>query len=440
MKNQIIITGGKSLHGTIKPQGAKNEALQILSAVLVYPGKTRVDNIPDIADVTKLIEILKYLGVEVEKVSSGCMIFDASRVDPDKMDTNRFRELASSLRGSLMVAGAMLGRFKKAFIPTPGGDKIGIRPITTHLRGFQSLGAYEIGGQNYVMDQDFRRPARIQLTEASVTGTANILLASVFSQNSQPPLEIYNAACEPYVQQLCGLLQKYGAQISGIGSNLLTVTPVTLKGVTDVEHVIQSDMIEVGSLIVLAVVCGNGIFIEGDDILQVLGETAQTVFKKLGVIWEERGGGLYIPAHQSYLIKEPSVQGKVRVVYDQIWPGLSPDHISHLIVLALFAKGSVVFEQRMFDERLHFTSILRDMGASVHSSTNKQVVIMGNNRQTQLVGLEMSSPDIRAGMSLLIAALAAREKSIIHNAYQIHRGYENIVQRLRDLGAEIEER
>lgn len=433
----LIIQGGKLLSGKIKPQGAKNEALQILSAVLLYPGKTLVNNIPDIADVNKLIDILEYLGVTIEKVGPGEIIFDATSVDADKMDTAKFHELSSSLRGSLMVAGAMLGRFGRAFIPTPGGDKIGIRPITTHLRGFKSLGAYEVGSQNYVMSKDFDRPKRIQLREASVTGTANILLASIFLPNSHP-FQIYNAACEPYVQQLCSLLEKYGAKISGVGSNLITIDPSKVNTSAGlVEHTIQPDMIEIGSLIVLAAVCGDGILIEGENLLGVLGETAQVVFEKLGTRWEERPDGLYIPRHSSYAIQAPSVKGKIRAIYDQVWPGLSPDHISHLIVLAVFAKGSVVFEQRMFDERLHFTRTLRDMGATINPSTNKQVLVVGNNRQIKLVGVEMSSPDIRAGMTLLIAALAAEGQSVIQNAHQIHRGYEKIVDRLKNLDADI---
>lgn len=433
----LIVNGGKILSGRIKPQGAKNEVLQTLAAVLLYPGKTHIKNIPDIADVQKLIEILAFLGVVIERFDDGSAMFDAEKVGSEKMNTEKYRELASQLRGSLMVAGAMIGRFGKAFIPTPGGDKIGIRPITTHLHAFRAIGVQEEGDQTYRLDTNFSRPDRIQLREASVTGTANILLAAVFTQKGKP-LEIYNTACEPYVQQLCSLLKKFGARIEGVGSNLLTIHPseVDVKEKT-VEHMTQPDMIEIGSLIVLAVVCGRGVTIEGQGLINVIGETACTVFGKLGVKWEERSDGLYIPHHDHYSIQNPTIQSKTRLVYDQTWPGLSPDHISHLIVLSVFAKGSVIFEQRMFNERLHFTSDLRDMGARVHQSTNKEVTVIGNNRELSLVGVNMSSPDIRAGVALLIAALAAEGTSAIKNAHQIHRGYENIVERLKALGADI---
>ncbi len=450
MKNTLIIEGGMPLKGAIKVQGAKNEALQILSAVLLYPGKTLVDNIPDILDIQELISILGILGVKVEKQNQNCYLFDATNVDPEQMKSVEFREASSKLRGSLMVAGAMLGRFGVAYMPTPGGDKIGIRPVTTHLKAFQDIGAsvdlyqgsYKISLSGSVIEEN----QIITLSEASVTGTANILLASVFSRgNKSVPkrFQIFNAACEPYVQKLCQLLNSYGAVISGVGSNLLTVEPVNFETINVVEmrrHEMSPDMIELGSFISLGAVMGTGISIECKNAIHTLGATASRVFQKLGVNYQERGDSLWVPYHSLYEIQKPTTAGKtVRSIYDNIWPGLSPDHISSLIVLAVFAQGTLQVEQRMFDERLHFVSTLRNMGAEIISATNKMVVVTGNARRQKLRGVEMSSPDIRAGMALLIAALSAEGTSIIHNTSQIHRGYENIVERLRGLGAEIKE-
>jgi UDP-N-acetylglucosamine 1-carboxyvinyltransferase len=447
MKNTLIIHGGKPLRGTITLQGAKNEALQILSAVLLYPGKTKVENVPDILDVRELMEILKLLGVAIEEDwKNSSHVFDASNVDPDQMKTPEFRELSSRLRGSLMVAGAMLGRFGVAYMPTPGGDKIGIRPVTTHLKAFSDIGAvidqegdyYEITLKTVVP-----KSSRITLREASVTGTANILLASCLSFGEEArPFEIYNAACEPYIQKLCQLLSLYGAHISGIGSNLLRIEPRKVRSdKTRIGHKISPDMLELGNFITLAAVCGNGINIGCENPKSVLGEIAGHVFQRLGVQCYFHDSYCFVPYHESFEIQRPTTPGKtVRSIYDNVWPGLSPDHISSMVALAVHAKGTLVVEQRMFDERLLFVSTLRSMGAEIVSATNKMVTVVGNNKQTKLRGLEMSSPDIRAGMALLIAALAAEGKSIIHNVSQIHRGYENIVERLRDLGAEIEER
>jgi len=448
MKNTLKITGGISLQGTITVQGAKNEALQILSAVLLYPGKTLVSNIPDILDVNELINILVILGVRVDKQNPNCYLFDASNVDRSQMQTREYQEASSKLRGSLMVAGAMLGRFGEAYMPTPGGDKIGIRSVSPHIKAFQDLGAVasvEDGVYKIVLGKSILSEGQtIQLAEASVTGTANLLLASVFYRRDYeiPPFQIFNAACEPYVQKLCQLLISCGAKIDGVGSNLLKITPVCFDDLhvsQTKEHTMSPDMIELGSLISLAVVCGGGVNIECPNAQNVLGVTADRVFQKLGVIYHQKGDSLWVPHHSVYEIKKPSTPGKtVRVVYDQIWPGLSPDQISSMIALAVAAKGTVTFEQRMFEGRLGFTDTLVSMGAEIIRN-DKKITVVGNSRSEKLCGIEMSSPDIRAGMALFIAALSAEGTSIIRNASQIHRGYENIVERLRGLGAQIEE-
>lgn len=449
MKNTLKITGGIPLKGTIKVQGAKNEALQILAAVLLYPGKTLVNNIPDILDIQELINILIILEVKVEKQNENSYLFDAEHVNPDQMKSSEFRTASSKLRGSLMVAGAMLGRFGVAYMPTPGGDKIGIRPVSTHLKAFEDMGAdVSLSEESYkisLSSNTITENQIITLSEASVTGTANILLASVFyhSKSSVSQFRIFNAACEPYIQKLCELLNSYGACIEGVGSNLLTITPVnfaTINTSKSKNHTMSPDMIELGSFISLGVVLGTGISIECPKPMETLGATANRVFQKLGVSYREREGSLWIPYHSLYEIKKPTTPGKsVRLVYDAIWPGLSPDHISSLITLGVYAQGTVQFEQRMFDERLHFVSTLKNMGAEIIQATNKMVIVAGNARRQKLRAIEMSSPDIRAGMALLIAALSADGTSIIHNVSQIHRGYENIVERLRGIGAQIEE-
>jgi len=450
MINTLVINGGKPLNGTIKVQGAKNEALQILAAVLLFPGKTLVNNIPDILDIQELINILSILGVCIEKQKKDSYLFDATNVNPEQMKTSEFREASSKLRGSIMVAGAMIGRFSVAYMPTPGGDRIGIRPVSTHLKAFRDLGAvlsekdgvYKISlyQSSLVADQV------ITLSEASVTGTANLLLASVFyrKNNRIPRFKIFNAACEPYIQKLCELLNSYGAKISGGGSNLLSVEPVDFEKINASQtqkHTMSPDMIELGSLICLSTVSGTGVLIECPKPIETLGATADRVFRKLGVNYEEREDSLWIPHHPVFEIQKPTAPGKtVRVVYDQIWPGLSPDHISTVIALTVHSKGTLVVEQRMFEERLNFVSTLRSMGAEIVSATNKMVTVIGNSKQTKLRGLGMSSPDIRAGMALLISALVAEGTSLISNASQIHRGYEDIVERLRGLGADIEEK
>lgn len=449
MENTLKIIGGAPLKGSTPMQGAKNEALQVLSAVPGCPGKILVRNIPDISDVNELINILRIVGVWVEKQDPNCYLFDATNVDPFQMQTKEYQEASSKLRGSLMIAGAMLARFGEAYMPTPGGDKIGIRSVSPHIKAFQDLGAVaSVEDETYKITlgkSNLSEGQTIQLAEASVTGTANLLLASVFYRKGYeiPPFQIFNAACEPYVQKLCKLLISCGAKIDGVGSNLLKITPVCFDDL-DVsqtkEHTMSPDMIELGSLISLAVVCGSGVNIECPNAQNVLGVTADRVFQKLGVTYQQRGDSLWVPHHSVYEIKKPSTPGKtVRVVYDQIWPGLSPDHISSMIALTVAAKGTVTFEQRMFEGRLGFTDTLMSMGAEIIRSHDKKVTVVGNSRSQKLRGIEMSSPDIRAGMALLIAALSAEGTSIIHNASQIHRGYENIVERLRGLGAQIEE-
>lgn len=449
MKNTLIIEGGMPLKGSVTVQGAKNEALQILSAVPGYPGKILVSNIPDILDVQELINILVILGVKVERQNPNSYLFDAQEVNPSQMQTVEYRTASSKLRGSLMVVGAMLARFGEAYMPTPGGDKIGIRSVSPHIKAFRDLGAVssvEDGVYKIVLGKSALSEGQtIQLDEASVTGTANLLLASVFYRKdcTIPPFQIFNAACEPYVQKLCQLLISFGANIEGVGSNLLKIVPVCFDDL-DIskrkEHTMSPDMIELGSLISLAVVCGVGINIECPDPQNVLGATAGRVFQKLGVLYQQRGDALWVPHHSVYEIQKPSTPGKtMRLIYDQIWPGLSPDHMSSLIILACHAKGSLVVEQRMFENRLHFLSTLQSMGAEIVSPTSKMAIVRGNERTLKLRGIEMSSPDIRAGMALLIAALSAEGKSVIHNASQIHRGYENIVSRLKGLGAQIHE-
>lgn len=449
MKNTLRITGGKPLQGTIDVQGAKNEALQIIPSTILYQGEVLIDNIPDILDIRELINILTILGAKVERKNINCYLFDTTNVNPAKMQTPEFREASSKLRGSLMVAGAMLARFGIAYMPTPGGDKIGIRSVSPHLKAFRDLGAvfsvedgaYKIVLGNIILSEG----QRIQLAEASVTGTANLLLASVFYRKgfTIPRFEIFNAACEPYVQKLCQLLISFGAQIEGVGSNLLRITPVCFDylDVSNVkEHTMSPDMIELGSFISLAVVCGIGINIECPDAKNVLGDTADRVFQKLGVAYQQRGDSLWVPHHSVYEIQKPSTPGKtMRLIYDQIWPGLSPDHMSSLITLTTYAKGSVVFEERMYENRLHWVNTLQNMGAEIVTPTDKMAIVAGSARTWKFRPIEMSSPDIRAGMALLIAALSAEGVSVIHNASQIHRGYENIVERLRGLGAQIEE-
>jgi UDP-N-acetylglucosamine 1-carboxyvinyltransferase len=437
MSDILKIKGGNKLKGTIVPQGAKNEAFQVIAAALLTKEDVLIDNVPNIVDIQNLFEILKILNVEVEKIGDKKYRFNAKNLNPENMQKEEFTKAFSKLRGSLMIAGAMLGRFGVGFVQQPGGDRIGVRPVTTHVRGFIDIGGIlenEKGFQKITLSEVNSK--RVTLREASVTGTANVILASVLEKKSPHTLELYNVACEPYIQQLCKMLSSMGADISGIGTNLLTIKSV--KELSGTNHTILPDMIEIGSLISLAVVCGEGILIEGAK-KEHLGEIASIIFEKLGANLEYREDGIFIPEHKQYQIKQPTTPGKsIRNIYDDKWPGLSPDHISSLIVMTVFAEGSVTVRQRMFDRRLLFCDVLNQMGAEIVMSHHQEVTVIGNNRENSLTGINMSSPDIRAGMALLIAALSAKGESIINNAGQIHRGYENIVERLSALGAQIE--
>lgn len=437
MSDVLKIVGNKKLKGSIKPQGSKNEAFQVIAAALLTDKDVVIENIPEVLDILNLFEILQILGVEISKEGPGAYRLNAKAVDVEKMKTEEFSKLFSKLRGSLLVAGAMLGRFGTSVIQQPGGDKIGIRPITTHVKAFQDIGAdVEVKGdfQELVLNKIVSK--RITLREASVTGTANVILASVLQKDSPHVLEIYNAGCETYIQQLCKMLNSMGAQISGAGTNLIIITSVKeLKGTN---HKLLPDMLEIVSLITLGVVCGEGIFIEGAK-CEYIGDITCIILKKLGVTIEERPDGIFVPVHKEYCIQKPTTVGKnIRVIYDDKWPGLSPDHISSLVVLCVYAKGIVTIRQRMFDRRLLFCDVLNNMGADIVMSHHQEVTVVGNNRTRTLVGVEMSSPDIRAGMALLIAALSATGESVIQNAHQIYRGYEHVVERLQAIGADIE--
>lgn len=435
MNDTLVIRGGNILRGNIKPQGAKNEAFQVLAATLLTDEDVILHNLPDILDVRNFFKILIALGVRIEELETrGSYKFNAANVHPENMESKEFNEVFSQLRGSLVVAGAMLARFGIGYLAEPGGDKIGVRPVTVHLNGFLDLGAEKYGPKitlKYLTEEE------VILNEASVTGTANIVLASVLKKEGAKKITIYNAACEPYIQQLCAMLNSMGAKIEGARTNCITITPVEKLG--GCEHTLNPDMIEVGSLICMAVVCGDGILIEGAQ-FKHLGTITMRIFKKLGVTIEERESGIYIPEHRDFSIKKPTTPGKqIRKVYDDRWPGLSPDHLSCMIVMSLFAHGSVTFDQRMFERRLLFCDILNNMGADIVMSNYQSATIIGSGKSRELTGLEMSSPDIRAGMALLIAALAAEGTSTIKNAHQIHRGYENIVERLTAIGADISE-
>ncbi len=434
---KFLIKGGKKLKGSIKPQGSKNEAFQVIAGALLTDEDVVIENVPEILDILNLFEILKILGVRVSKEDAGTYRLNASEIDIEKTKTEEFSILFSKLRGSLLVAGAMLGRFGKSVIQQPGGDKIGIRPIAAHINAFCDMGAsVETKGefQEIILKKIVSK--RITLREASVTGTANAILAGVLEKEGPHVLEIYNAGCEPYIQQLCKMLNSMGAQISGEGTNLIVIKSV--KKLSGATHKILPDMLEIVSLVTLGVVCGEGLLIEGAK-KEHIGDITSIILKKLGVSIEEASDGIFVPEHKEYVIQKPTTPGKsVRIIYDDKWPGLSPDHISSLIILCVYAKGVVTIRQRMFDRRLLFCDVLNNMGADIVMSHNQEVTVVGNNRCRTLVGVEMTSPDIRAGMALLIAALSAEGKSTIQNAHQIHRGYENIFERLKALGADIE--
>ena len=427
------IIGGKKLKGEITPQGAKNEALQVINAVLLTKEKVIINNIPDIVDVNKLIDLLSTLGVKTEKIGQGSYSFQADEIDVDFMTSDEYKIKGSSLRGSIMVVGPLLARFGKGYIPKPGGDKIGRRRLDTHFIGFQNLGAkFE-----YNNDTNFYKAyapnglkgTYMLLDEASVTGTANIIMAAVLAEGETT---IYNAACEPYIQQLSEMLNKMGANISGIGSNKLIINGVNeLKGC---EHTILPDMIEIGSFIGLAAMTQSEITIKNVafDKLGVI----PNIFRKLGIKLEKRNDDIYIPAQESYEI-ESFIDGSIMTISDHPWPGFTPDLLSIVLVVATQARGSVLIHQKMFESRLFFVDKLIDMGAQIILCDPHRATVIGLDRKTPLKGIKMTSPDIRAGVSLLIAALSASGKSTVLNIEQIDRGYENIEDRLRSLGANI---
>jgi UDP-N-acetylglucosamine 1-carboxyvinyltransferase len=426
------IIGGKKLKGELKVQGAKNEALQILCAVLLTPEKVTIKNIPAIVDVLGLIDILKDLGVKVEKHSEDTYTFKADEINLEYLKSDTFKKKGASLRGSIMIMGPLLTRFKKAFLPKPGGDKIGRRRLDTHFLGFEKLGAkfnYDANETFYSVEANNLKGTYILLDEPSVTGTANIVMTAVMAKGTTT---IYNAACEPYLQQLCSMLNRMGAKISGIGSNLLTIEGVDYLGGT--EHTMLPDMIEIGSFIGLAAMTQSEITIKNCRI-DMLGNILP-VFEKLGIKMEYRGDDIFVPSQENYEIQR-FIDGSILTIADGPWPLFTPDLLSIVLVVATQAKGSVLIHQKMFESRLFFVDKLIDMGAQIILCDPHRATVIGINRQYKLKGITMSSPDIRAGVSLLIAALSAEGKSIIHNIEQIDRGYQNIDKRLNALGAEI---
>jgi UDP-N-acetylglucosamine 1-carboxyvinyltransferase len=427
------IEGGHKLNGTITPQGAKNEVLQILCAVLLTPEKVIVNNVPDIIDVNKLIFILGELGVKVEKLSRNSYSFQADNLNLKYLESAEFKRDGSSLRGSIMIIGPLLARFGKGYIPRPGGDKIGRRRLDTHFEGFIRLGAkfrYNKEEHFYGVEADELIGTDMLLDEASVTGTANILMASVLATGTTT---IYNAACEPYIQQLCKMLNSMGANITGIGSNLLTIIGVDNLG--GCKHTVLPDMIEIGSWIGVAVMTHSELTIKNVS-WENLGQIPN-VFRKLGIKFEKRGDDIYIPEQKSYKIQN-YIDGSILTVADAPWPGFTPDLLSIVLVIATQAKGTVLIHQKMFESRLFFVDKLIDMGAKVILCDPHRATVIGMNFKSSLKATKMTSPDIRAGISLLIAALSAKGTSIINNIEQIDRGYENIEARLKSIGAKIE--
>ncbi|MBP6334652.1 MAG: UDP-N-acetylglucosamine 1-carboxyvinyltransferase [Bacteroidia bacterium] len=434
MGKSFEVTGGIELSGELVPQGAKNEALQIICATLLTPEKVVIRNIPDIRDVNKLIELLQLMGVEVEQtgVLKGEFSFQAKNIRMDFLETKEFKQQAAALRGSIMIVGPLLARFGRACIPRPGGDKIGRRRLDTHFIGFQSLGAnFTFNEQDgfYTVDAKKLKGCYMLLDEASVTGTANLVMAAALAEGTTT---IYNAACEPYLQQLCKMLNRMGAKISGIGSNLLSIEGVSsLKGT---EHKMLPDMIEIGSFIGLAAMTKSEITIKevGYEHLGVIPD----VFKRMGIQMELRGEDLYIPRQETYEI-ETFIDGSILTVADAIWPGFTPDLLSVVLVTATQAAGTVLIHQKMFESRLFFVDKLIDMGAQIILCDPHRATVIGLNRKMPLKAIQMTSPDIRAGVALLIAAMSAKGKSIIHNIEQIDRGYQRIDERLNAIGANI---
>ncbi len=428
----FVIEGGHALKGEITPQGAKNEALEVISAVLLTDEKVTISNVPDILDVNNLIKLLKQIGVKVENPEKGTFTFQADALDLDYLSSDTFVQECAKLRGSVLMIGPLLGRYGRATVAKPGGDKIGRRRLDTHFLGFRNLGAsYNrvVGRDVYELHAERLKGCYMLLDEASVTGTANIIMAAVMAEGKTT---IYNAACEPYIQQLCRMLNRMGANISGIGSNLLYIEGVEKLGGT--EHRLLPDMIEVGSFIAMAAMVGDGIRIKNVSIPDL--GIIPDAFRRLGVDVQEEGDDLYIPRHDHYQI-DSFIDGTIMTLSDAPWPGLTPDLLSVLLVVATQAQGSVLFHQKMFESRLFFVDKLIDMGAQIILCDPHRAVVVGHDRKIRLRAARMSSPDIRAGIALLIAALSADGTSQISNIAQIDRGYENIEGRLNALGARI---
>ncbi len=430
----FVISGGHRLKGTITPQGAKNEALQIIAAVLLTDERVTIENIPDIVDVNKLIHLLAQMGVKVDRTAPDVCHFQADAVNLDFLKTPEFSTLAKALRGSVMLVGPMLARFGVGCIPRPGGDKIGRRRLDTHFEGMIKLGArFKYDAENYFYSVTAKalKGAYILQDEASVTGTANVVMAAVLAEGTTT---IYNAACEPYLQQLCALLNRMGAKITGIGSNLLTIEGVTrLNGTT---HRVLPDMIEIGSWIGLAALTRSALTIKSVS-WEALGQIP-SVFRKLGIQIERQGDDMFIPAHEEGYEIQSDIDGSILTVSDAPWPGFTPDLLSVILVTATQARGSLLVHQKMFESRLFFVDKLLDMGAKIILCDPHRATVIGHDFKSQLKATTMTSPDIRAGISLLIAALSAQGESTIHNIEQIDRGYQYIVTRLQQLGAKIE--
>ncbi|WP_339752548.1 UDP-N-acetylglucosamine 1-carboxyvinyltransferase [uncultured Winogradskyella sp.] len=428
------IEGGHQLKGKIQPQGAKNEALQILCAVLLTAEEIKIDNIPDIIDVNKLIALLKKLGVKINKLGKGSYTFKADQVNLKYLESTEFKEDGKGLRGSIMIVGPLLARFGKGYIPKPGGDKIGRRRLDTHFEGFIALGAkfrYNREDLFYGVEADKLKGTYMLLDEASVTGTANIVMAAVLAEGTTT---IYNAACEPYLQQLCNMLNRMGAKISGIGSNLIIIEGVDSLGGT--KHRMLPDMIEIGSWIGLAAMTKSELTITNvswDDLGLI-----PNVFRKIGITVERQGDDIHIPAHKDGYEVQNFIDGSILTIADAPWPGFTPDLLSIILTVLTQARGSAIVHQKMFESRLFFVDKLIDMGAKIILCDPHRATVIGHDFKSTLKATTMTSPDIRAGVSLLIAALSAKGTSIIHNIEQIDRGYENIDERLRAIGAKIE--
>jgi UDP-N-acetylglucosamine 1-carboxyvinyltransferase len=430
--NAFEIRGGHALHGSITPQGAKNEALQVICAALLTDEKVTLTNVPDIIDVNTLVELLEDMGVKVERPAKNTLLFQANNIDPDYFTTHAFKKKSGKLRGTVMLAGPLLARFRKAYIPQPGGDKIGRRRLDTHIRGFEKLGVdftYDIDNQMFSLDTAQLVGTNILMEEPSITGTANLIMAASMAEGTTT---IYNAACEPYIQQLCRMLISMGANITGIATNLLTIQGV--KKLSGCTHRLLADMIEVGSFIGLAAMTQSELTIKNVDAAH-LGIIPET-FQHLGIELSVKGDDIYVPAQEHYRIQK-FIDGSILTVYDHPWPGLTPDLLSIVLVLATQAKGTVLVHQKMFESRLFFVDKLIEMGAQIVLCDPHRAVVIGLDKQQSLRGINMVSPDIRAGVALLIAALSATGKSTIQNIHQIDRGYEAIDVRLNALGADI---